>query len=316
MASFFRFMVTWWIMVMFLGYASAWLRPNHYNLSCPSLQSIVKSTIELAVAKEPRIGASILRLQFHDCFVQGCDASVLLDGPTTEKTAVPNNNSARGFEVIDSIKSKVEAACSGIVSCADILTLAARDSVVALGGPTWVVALGRRDSLTANASLANTRIPAPTVNFTNLTKSFQNQGLSVKDLVVLAGGHTIGQARCTSFRGHIYNDTNIDPSFAKSRQTNCPQKAPSGDANLAPLDRKTPNLFDNNYFKNLLVKKGLLHSDQEIYNGVSTDSLVKTYANDVNSFFADFATSMVKMGNIQPLLGTRGEIRKNCRKPN
>uniref|UniRef100_A0A0C9RPA1 Peroxidase n=1 Tax=Wollemia nobilis TaxID=56998 RepID=A0A0C9RPA1_9CONI len=316
MASFFRFMVTLWIMVMFLGYASARLRPNHYHLSCPSLQSIVKSTVEQAVAKEPRIGASILRLHFHDCFVQGCDASLLLDGPTTEKTAVPNNNSARGFEVIDAIKSKVEAACSGIVSCADILTLAARDSVVALGGPTWVVPLGRRDSLSANASLANTSIPAPTLNFTNLTKSFHNQGLSVKDLVVLAGGHTIGQARCTSFRGHIYNDTNIDPSFAKSRQTNCPQQAPSGNANLAPLDLKTPNLFDNNYFKNLLVKKGLLHSDQEIYNGVSTDSLVKTYANDVNSFFADFATSMVKMGNIQPLLGTRGEIRKNCRKPN
>lgn len=65
--------------------------------------------------------------------MQGCDGSVLLDDSSTlagEKTAIPNNNSVRGFEVIDSIKSQVENACSGVVSCADILAIVARDSVV------------------------------------------------------------------------------------------------------------------------------------------------------------------------------------------
>lgn len=65
--------------------------------------------------------------------MQGCDGSILLDDNATftgEKTAGPNANSARGFDVIDTIKTQVEAACSGVVSCADILTIAARDSIV------------------------------------------------------------------------------------------------------------------------------------------------------------------------------------------
>ena len=63
---------------------------------------------------------------------QGCDASVLLDDTATftgEKNAFPNKNSIRGFEVIDAIKSNVETACNGTVSCADILALAAKEAV-------------------------------------------------------------------------------------------------------------------------------------------------------------------------------------------
>lgn len=66
---------------------------------------------------------------------QGCDASVLLDDTssfTGEKSAGANVNSLRGFEVIDDIKTKVEAACPGVVSCADILAISARDSVVSV----------------------------------------------------------------------------------------------------------------------------------------------------------------------------------------
>lgn len=65
--------------------------------------------------------------------VKGCDGSVLLDDTVTlkgEKTASPNMNSLMGFEIIDQIKNKLESECPGIVSCADILTVAARDAVI------------------------------------------------------------------------------------------------------------------------------------------------------------------------------------------
>lgn len=131
---------------------------------------------------------------------------------------------------------------------------------------------------------------------------------------ICVGGHTVGFARCTSFRPHIYNDTNIDSAFAKSLQNTCPR---SGNDNvLQPLDYQTRFRFDDKYYQNLLVKKGLLHSDQQLYNGNKADSLAKKYAMKQADFFKDFAKSMIRMGNIKPLTGNNGQIRSNCRKPN
>ncbi|MED6162528.1 NAD(+) salvage pathway protein [Stylosanthes scabra] len=264
------------------------------------------------------MGASLLRLHFHDCFVQGCDASVLLDDTsnfTGEKTAFPNANSIRGFEVIDTIKSQAESLCPGVVSCADILTVAARDSVVALGGPSWNVQLGRRDSTTASLSSANSDLPAPSFNLSGLISAFSKKGFTAKELVTLSGAHTIGQARCTTFRTRIYNESNIDPSYAKSLQGNCPSVG--GDSNLSPFDVTTPNKFDNAYYINLKNKKGLLHSDQQLFNGGgSTDSQVTAYSNNAATFNTDFGNAMIKMGNLSPLTGTSGQIRTNCRNTN
>ncbi|XP_076923216.1 cationic peroxidase 1-like [Bidens hawaiensis] len=285
---------------------SCQLSANFYAKTCPNFQSIIKKTVNEAMSKEARMGASLLRLHFHDCFVNGCDASVLLDDTANfrgEKTAGPNRNSIKGFNVIDTIKTKLERQCPGVVSCADILSAAARDSVVALGGPSWKVLFGRRDSTRASFSDANSNLPSPGSSLRDLISSFSNQGFSAKEMIALSGSHTIGQARCTVFRDRVYNDNSINSSFAISLRAKCPSSG--GDNNLSPLDSSAKS-FDNRYYKDLISQRGLLHSDQELFNGGSADAQVRTYSSNAKAFSRDFASAMVKMSNLSPLTGSRG----------
>ncbi|XP_027335852.1 peroxidase P7-like [Abrus precatorius] len=301
--------------------SNAHLTPDFYKKICPQALPVIRSVVYQAILRERRMGASLLRLHFHDCFVNGCDGSVLLDDTKNfigEKTALPNLNSIRGFDVVDEIKAAVDKACKRpVVSCADILAIAARDSVSILGGPRlWYnVLLGRRDARTASRNAANTNLPPPFFNFSQLLSTFNSHGLDLKDLVALSGGHTIGFARCSTFRDRIYNDTNIDRMFATSLKKQCPRVG--GDNNLRPLD-PTPAMVDTSYYRELLCKKGLLHSDQELYkgNGSESDKLVELYSMNPLAFAEDFKASMIKMGNMNPLTHKKGEIRRNCRKFN
>ncbi|KAL8161412.1 hypothetical protein V2J09_012901 [Rumex salicifolius] len=304
--------------LMLLGAASAQLSSTFYDSSCPNVLSTIQSGVKTAVSNEARMGASLLRLHFHDCFVNGCDGSILLADNATfqgEQGAFPNKGSVRGYDIIDTIKTQVESLCPGVVSCADIVAVVARDSVVALGGPSWTVQLGRRDATTASLSAANSpnNLPAPSLSFSGLHSIFQAKGFTDDEMVALSGGHTIGQARCISYTGRIYNDANIDSKFVAALQSNCPQTSgSSADNNLPPLDKVSPTSFDNSYYTDLMNMQGLLHSDQELFNNQTTDSQVSTYAASSSTFFSDFASAMVKMGSLSPLTGSAGEIRTVC----
>ncbi|KAL9229543.1 hypothetical protein vseg_004999 [Gypsophila vaccaria] len=302
-----------------------YLYPQFYDHSCPQAQGIVKSVVANAVAKDPRMAASLIRLLFHDCFVQGCDASLLLDSSgafLSEKRSNPNRNSVRGFEVLDEIKFALEEACPLTVSCADILAIAARDSTVLAGGPYWEVPLGRRDSLQASLSGSNNNIPAPNFTFPQILGKFNGVGLDLVDLVALSGAHTIGDSRCTSFKQRLYNqngnglpDPTLTQAYATELRTRCPPSG--GDNNLFFLDISTPFTFDNSYYRNILAFNGLLNSDQVLLTqNQASMQLVKQYAENNDLFFQHFAKSMIKMGNISPLTGNQGEIRKVCRRVN
>ncbi|KAA3485227.1 peroxidase 40 precursor [Gossypium australe] len=291
------------------------LQIDLYKNSCPEAESIIYSWVENAVSQDSRMAASLLRLHFHDCF--GCDGSVLLDDTedfTGEKTALPNLNSLRGFEVIDAIKSELESVCPQTVSCADILATAARDSVVISGGPSWEVEMGRKDSLGASKEAATNNIPGPNSTVPILVAKFQNVGLSFNDMIALSGAHTLGMARCSTFSSRLQgsNGPDINLDFLQNLQQLCSQT--DGNSRLAQLDLVSPATFDNQYYINLLSGEGLLPSDQALVtDDYQTRQLVLSYAEDPLAFFEDFKNSMLKMGSLGVLTGTDGQIRGNCR---
>ncbi|KAK9117955.1 hypothetical protein Scep_016048 [Stephania cephalantha] len=294
------------------------LTPSFYDKTCPKALPTIRNVVNGVVSKDRTMAASLMRLHFHDCFVQGCDASLLLaDSPKiqSEQNAFQNFRSLRGFEVIDTVKSEVEKACPGVVSCADILAVVARDATVAVGGPTWNVKLGRRDSTTASQKLAEQNLPTFKDDLNVMLANFKRKGLNARDMVALSGSHTIGQAHCATFRYRLYtNVTKAENNFKRDRMKVCPIS--SGEGNTAPLDYVTPNEFDTNYFKVLMENKGILHTDQVLYNGGSTDAFVVEYSKNKQTFFNDFGAAMVKMGDIAPLTGSNGQIRRICRVPN
>uniref|UniRef100_A0ACD5YBY2 Uncharacterized protein n=1 Tax=Avena sativa TaxID=4498 RepID=A0ACD5YBY2_AVESA len=282
----------------------AGLSSSFYDNSCPSTRDIVRRVIQDARVADTRIPASLIRLHFHDCFVNGCDGSLLLDddlqeGITSEKTVRANNGSARGFNVVDDIKNALEKACPGIVSCADILALAAEISVELAGGPYWSVPLGRRDGTTTNIESAN-NLPSPFDSLETLQEKFRNLGLDDTDLVALQGAHTFGRSQC---------------QFTQQNCTNGQQRGA-----LVNLDGATPDVFDNKYYDVLLQGRAQLPSDQVMLSdpvaATTTAPIVQRFSGSQNEFFRNFAASMIKMGNIGPLTGKDGEIRNNCRRVN
>ncbi|KGN48508.1 peroxidase 10 [Cucumis sativus] len=300
---------------------SSQLDYRFYDASCPNLTRIVRYGVWMAVSNDTRMAASLLRLHFHDCFVNGCDGSLLLDDTNTfkgEKNALPNVNSVRGYEVIDNIKAVLEKFCPSVVSCTDIVTLAAREAVYLAGGPFWQIPLGRRDGTTASESEAN-QLPSPVEPLEDIIAKFTSKGFNVKDVVALSGAHTFGFARCMMFKHRLFNfdgagnpDPELDVMLRQNLQNNCPNQDDSNNK-FAPLDAYTINRFDNVYYRNLVNKLGLLQSDQDLMKDNTTASLVVSYSRYPYMFYRDFGASMVKLANTGILTGQNGEIRKNCR---
>ncbi|PNT52082.1 hypothetical protein POPTR_001G011300v4 [Populus trichocarpa] len=300
------------------------LTPTFYDQTCPNVSSIIRDVITETLVSDPRIGASLIRLHFHDCFVNGCDGSLLLDNTDTivsEKEAGGNNNSARGFEVVDTMKALLESACPATVSCADILTIAAEESVVLAGGPNWTVPLGRRDSTTASRDAANAFLPAPFFTLDQLRESFTNVSLNNNsDLVALSGAHTFGRAKCSTFDFRLYDfnstgapDPSLDTTLLAALQELCPEGG-NGSV-ITDLDLSTPDAFDSDYYSNLQGNRGLLQTDQELFSTPGADdviALVNAFSANQTAFFESFVESMIRMGNLSPLTGTEGEIRLNC----
>ncbi|KAG5020149.1 hypothetical protein AAZX31_06G207900 [Glycine max] len=312
------------VIFMTISAVQAQLKTGFYSSSCPNAEATVRSTVESYFNKDPTIAPGLLRLHFHDCFVEGCDGSVLISGSSAERNALANTG-LRGFEVIEDAKSQLEAKCPGVVSCADILALAARDAVDLSDGPSWSVPTGRRDGRVSLSSQAS-NLPSPLDSISVQRKKFADKGMDDHDLVTLVGAHTIGQTECRFFSYRLYNftttgnsDPTIDQNFLGQLKTLCPN---IGDGlRRVSLDKDSPAKFDVSFFKNVRDGNAVLESDQRLWGDSNTQSIVQSYAGNIRGllgirFDYEFRKAMVKLGGVEVKTGSQGEIRKVCSKVN
>ncbi|GAV77600.1 peroxidase domain-containing protein [Cephalotus follicularis] len=290
---------------------------NFYAASCPNAESMVRNTVRAASSTDPSVPGKLLRLLFHDCFVEGCDASVLLEGNGTERSD-PASTSLGGFSVITSAKRVLEIFCPGTVSCADIIALASRDAVEFAGGPVVQIPTGRRDGMVSAVSNVRPNIVDTSFTLDEMIKLFSSKGLSLNDLVILSA-HTIGSAHCSAFsdrfkadsKGQLtLIDTSLDSTYAKQLMKRCPVSA-NGSITVNN-DPVTSEVFDNQYFRNLLAHKGLFQSDSVLLNDNRTKEQVQDFATDQVKFFSSWGQSFLKLTTIGVKVDDEGEIRQSC----
>ncbi|WMV54815.1 hypothetical protein MTR67_048200 [Solanum verrucosum] len=213
---------------------SSALQVGFYAQKCRAAESIVQQEVQRSFFTDRSITAALLRMYFHDCFVRyviiffllrviytkfrpfnSCFGSINYSKNTgnkqSEKNAGPNQ-SVRGYELIDQIKSRLESACPTTVSCADIIALATRDSVALAGGPMYNILTGRRDGLVSNPAEVN--LPGPSLTVQEALKIFTNKGFILNDMVTLLGAHTVGITHCSLIQDHISRfDGSMDPNL-------------------------------------------------------------------------------------------------------
>ncbi|KAJ1375890.1 Secretory peroxidase [Sesbania bispinosa] len=216
---------------------------------------------------------------------------------------------AEALKTIDDLRGLVHKACGKIVSCADITVLAARDAVFLSGGPDFAVPLGRKDGVTFNIAGTN-KLPSPFSNTTQTIKTFAEKNFDVTDVVAFSGAHTFGRAHCGSFFNRLSPvDPTMDKTLAQNLKATCPDR---NSQNTANLDIRTPTVFDNKYYIDLMNRQGVFTSDQDLLNDQRTKGLVNSFANDQNLFFQKFVSAVIKLSQLDVLTGNQGEIRAKC----
>ncbi|KAK1681990.1 hypothetical protein QYE76_042838 [Lolium multiflorum] len=245
--------------------------------SCPRAETIVRQVVQHRAAQDRSVLPALIRLQFHDCFVRGCDGSVLIDsagGNVAEKEADPNLT-LRMLDVIDDVKAALETACPGVVSCADIIGLAARDAVAMAGRVRYQLPTGRRDGTVSSA--AEVHLPSPSVSFADALSAFSNIGLDMVDLTTLLG----------RFTHHGVLPLHVRHGQALRLQEN---RHAGPDHGRRPADR------------------------QELASDGMARLIAAKFAVGPRKFRKQFARSMVKLASVHVLTGEQGEVRLNCRK--
>ncbi|CAN7109071.1 peroxidase 41 [Brassica rapa] len=301
------------------------LTKDYYQETCPDFSKIVRETVTTTQGPQGRTAAGILRLFFHDCFLEGCDASVLIAKNALNKSErddeLNHSLTEETFDIVTRIKAALEESCPGVVSCADILAQSTHDVVTMIGGPSYEVKLGRKDGFESKAHKVRENLPLPNHTVHDMMSLFQKKGFTLKEMVALSGAHTIGISHCKDFISRVIGpqpDPDIEARYAEVLKSLCKDYTVN-ETRGSFLDPVTPDKFDNMYYKNLEKGMGLLASDHILFKDNSTRPFVELYANDQTVFFEDFARAMEKLGMVGVKGDKDGEVRRRCdnlNKPN
>ncbi|XP_039052782.1 peroxidase 29-like [Hibiscus syriacus] len=308
-------------MGILVGACEAQLAYDYYKFSCPNVESTVRNAVLGVVLTDPTAPAAFLRLLFHDCQVQGCDASILLDSKPLNgnfEIASRMNFGIRKMETIHRIKYKLEAECPGRVSCADIIALAAKVSVALSGGPNIQIPLGRKDSTTSSRHAADVKIPPPNITVDTLLDVFVSKGLNLEESVAIMGAHTLGGGHCINIVDRLFDwqpDDPMNPTFKAMLRLLCPTQKPLTNLTIVPND-KTSLAFDNYYYKDVLMGKGLFTIDSRMSIDRRTAPIVTEFAANKYRFFQVFSSAFVKLSSSNVLTNDKGEVRRKCNQVN
>ncbi|XP_021318608.1 peroxidase 44 [Sorghum bicolor] len=263
------------------------LDAGYYATTCPDAEAIVEDAMSRLHYTDPTLSPAIIRMLLHDCFVRGCDASVMivptppLHHPATssERTAVPNHT-LRGFTAVDAVKRAVDDACRG-------------------GGVD---------------------LPAPFAKLADVLDYFAARGFSAEETVVLFGAHTVGGAHCSSFRYRLTGgpgDGTMDETLRRDMLDECgAEELPLETDPAVFFDPDSPFAVDNNFYRQLMSNRTLLQVDQEAAVNPSTAPHVAYYAANPDAFVRRFSEVMAKLSNVGVLEGDAGEVRKLCSRYN
>ncbi|CAN6676048.1 unnamed protein product [Malus baccata var. baccata] len=300
----------------------AQLTENYYDKTCPKFNEIVNRIVTEKQIATPTTAAAVLRLFFHDCVLEGCDASLLIASNSFNKAerdadinvAIPGD----GFDVVTRIKTALELQCPGVVSCADILSAAARNLVNMVGGPHYTLRFGRKDGLISRADRVEGHYARTNMTISEIINLFSSINLSVQDLVALSGAHTIGFSHCNEFAKRLFNfsttaetDPALNRNYAEGLRKLCANYT-TNPGMSAFNDVMTPGKFDNLYFQNLQRGLGLLATDNALVTDPRTKPFVDLYAADQAKFFEDFGQAIQRVSLMKVKTGKHGEVRRRC----
>ncbi|KVH95634.1 hypothetical protein Ccrd_002344 [Cynara cardunculus var. scolymus] len=256
---------------------SAPLIRQYYKVhnTCANVERFVRFQVKSFWDKDRTITPKLVKLLYADCMVNGCDASILLNGNNTEK-ASPKNRGLAGFAFIDIVKRVVES---------------------------------RRDGLKSEASWVD--LPSPSISWESALAYFTSKGGHMMGRTRCSNVHD----RLYNFKNTGKPDPSMESTTLSYLQQQCPKKVRLGQPNpLINLNPENPtHNFTNSYYKRVLANKAVLGVDQQLRYGGDTYELTDQFADSLGDLKGEFAFSMSRMGGLKVLTGTKGQIRRDCR---